>query len=152
MTALNLPIHNYLLSWNRKQLGGATLLENALKEWQNVTLSRCVDTFNVPSPRSHYRAPYAYAWTTFFFSITLHSSTVRADCKTQENSALGWLEGGTPRHVDGCKGWTVRAIFICHEVTRECNTCETGETACQSNSVEAPKMAAAFKMASIPRM
>lgn len=151
MTALNLPIHNYLLSWNRKQLspcvniiGGATLLENALKEWQNVTLSRRVDTFNVQSPRSHYRAHMRTPGQPFFFSIILHSSTVRADCKTQENSAPGWVEGDTPRHVDGCKGWTVRAIFICHEVTRECNTCETGETACQSNSVEAPENGSRF--------
>lgn len=117
-------------------IGCATLLENALKEWQNVTLSRRVD---VPSPSSHYRPPYAYAWTTLFFSIILHSSTVHAEFNTQENSAPGRLEGDTPRHVDGCKGWPVRAIFICHEVTRECNTCETGETACQSNSVAAPE-------------
>lgn len=75
----------------------ATLLENALKEWQNVTLSRCVDTFNVPSPSSHYRTPYVYAWTTPpFFSIILHSSTVHADFKTQENSVSGRLERGTP--------------------------------------------------------
>lgn len=57
-------------------IGCATLLENALKEWQNVTLPRRVDTFNVPSPSSHYRPPYAYAWTTLFFSIILHPSTV----------------------------------------------------------------------------
>lgn len=74
----------------------------------------------------------------FFFSIILHSSTGHADLKTQENSAPGRLEGDTSRHVDGCKGWSVRAISICHEVTRECNTCETGEAACQSNSVKAP--------------
>lgn len=48
-------------------IGCATVLENALKEWQHVTLSRRVDTFNVPSPSSHYRPPYVYAWTTFFF-------------------------------------------------------------------------------------
>lgn len=59
-------------------IGGATLLENALKEWQNVTLSRCVDTFNVPSPRSHYQAPYAYAWTTFFFQLhCIHPQSVQ---------------------------------------------------------------------------
>lgn len=108
MTALNLPTcATFLLSWNGKQLSlcmniidCATVLENALKEWQHVTSSRRVDTFNVPSPFSHYGPPYGYAWTfrfffccfiflLFFFSITPHSSAVRAQWKAQENSAPG---------------------------------------------------------------
>lgn len=104
---------------------------------------RRVDTFNVPSPSSHYGPPYVYAWTTFlfFFFFQLHSSTIHAECKTRETPTPGRFEGG-----HGPTRGRVRGFVGAHHFhlsrSNEGMQHLVSETAWQSNTVQAPEMEA----------
>lgn len=86
--------------------------------------SRRVDTFNVPSPSSHYRPPYVYAWTTFsfFFSNSVHPQCMQSGKHGRLQHRLGWKEGRGPTR-GRLRGFiAAHTIFICREVTRERST------------------------------